>query len=117
MAIDITKIERAWELRYDSKIGKIEGREHVEKLFPLKLALPPKSQQDLATYVKNLAGSLSDADIEFILHNSQFNPRKIKRMLNLLYVVLLNLPDRGRDAIKINKNFEVDFKYSFRGLR
>lgn len=110
MAIDITKIERAWELRYDSKIGKIEGREHVEKLFPLKLALPPKLEKDLLPYVKSMASSLADTDIEFILHNSQFNPRKIKRMLNLLYVILLNLPKRGASNEEINKNFEIDFK-------
>ena len=110
MAIDISKIERAWELRYDSKIGKIEGREHVEKLFPLKLALPPKSEKDLFSYVKNMANSLADSDIDFILHNSQFNPRKIKRMMNLLYVLLLNLPNRGTTDEEINKNFEIDFR-------
>ena len=110
MAIDIAKIERAWELRYDAKIGKIEGREHVEKMFPLKLALPPKSQQDLFDYVKHHASSLADDDIAFILHNAQFNPRKIKRMLNLLYVLLLNLPNRGTRLDQINDNFEVDLQ-------
>ena len=110
MAIDITKIERAWELRYDAKIAKIEGREHVEKMFPLKLGLPPKSQPNLLDYVKHHAKSLENTDIEFILHNSQFNPRKIKRMLNLLYVILINLPDRGESISDINSNFKIDFK-------
>ncbi len=110
MAIDISKIERAWELRYSSKMGEIEGKEHIEKIFPLKLALPPKSAKELHSYVKSIAKSLSDDNVEFILHNSQFNPRKIKRMMNLLYFILLNLPDRGSGINEINKNFEIDFK-------
>ena len=110
MAIDITKIERAWELRYDAKIAEIEGKEHIEKMFQLKLALPPKSEKNLQEYIKHHAKSLSDANVEFILHNSQFNPRKIKRTLNLLYVILLNLPERGDCIADINRNFKTDFQ-------
>ena len=108
MAIDITKIERAWELRYGAKVEKIEGREHVEKLFQLKLALPPKSKQDMLDYIKHHAGSLTNTNAEFILDSSQFNPRKVKRMLNLLYVLLQSLPDRGDMPDRIDDNFKVD---------
>ena len=108
MAIDITKIERAWELRYGARAEKIEGREHVEKMFQLKLALPPKSREDMLGYIKHHAGSLTTTNAEFILDNSQFNPRKVKRMLNLLYVLLQNLPDRGDMPDRIDDNFKVD---------
>lgn len=110
MAIDIAKVERAWELRYNSTVGKTECREHVEKMFPLKLSLPPKSTTDMKDYVKLHAPSLSKTDINFILHNAQFNPRKIKRMLNLLYVILLNMPDAGMSSREVDDNFQAKLK-------
>lgn len=108
MAIDMTKVERAWELRYNSNGGKIEGREHAEKMFSLKLALPPKSTKDMSSYLKRNAKSLSEAQADVILNYAQFNPRKIKRMLNLMYVILLNMEDRGNSSQEINDNFKAD---------
>ena len=110
MAIDLVKVERAWELRYNSSVGKMEGREHTEKMFSLKLALPPKSRGQLAAFVKHHAGSLDKADVDFILHNAQSNPRKIKHMLNLLYTILPNMQDRGISAQERNANFRSDLK-------
>ena len=109
MAIDMVKVERAWELRYNSSVGKMEGREHTEKMFSLKLALPPKSREQLAAFVKHHAASLDKADVDFILHNAQSNPRKIKHMLNLLYAVLPGMPERGTDQEK-DANFNSDLK-------
>ena len=110
MAMDIRKLERAWELRYDNKAGKIEGKEYLEKLFPLKLTLPLKSPINLTNYIKTLVPTLPDSFIETIVINSQPNPRKIKHMLNLLYVILKTLPDRGESTEEKNKNFKIDFK-------
>jgi len=43
VAVDMKKIERAGELKYrGSSAGIIEGRDHVDKIFQLKLSLPPK---------------------------------------------------------------------------
>ena len=108
MAIDMTKVERAWELRYNSIGGKIEGREHAEKMFSLKLALPPKSTKDMRSYLKRHAKSLSEAQADVLLNYTQFNPRKIKRMLNLMYVILLNVEDRGNSRQEIDDNFKAD---------
>ena len=110
MAIDMEKVERAWELRYNSSVGKIEGREHAEKMFALKLSLPPKPQEQLAEFVKHHAVSLNETDIDFMLNNTQPNPRKIKRMLNLLYVILQDMPDRGSTDQEIDANFKSDLK-------
>ena len=110
MAIDTVKVERAWELRYNSSVGKMEGREHTEKMFSLKLALPPKSREQLAAFVKHHAGSLDKADVDFILHNAQSNPRKIKHMLNLLYATLPNVEERGGSAQERDANFNSDLK-------
>lgn len=110
MAIDIEKVERAWALRYNSAVGKAEGREHAEKLFALKLSLPPKSREHMASYVQHHAASLDKTDVDFVLSNAQHNPRKIKRMLNLLYVILQTMPDRGASSQEIDDNFRADLK-------
>ena len=109
MAIDMIKVERAWELRYNSAVGKMEGREHTEKMFSLKLALPPKSREQLTAFVKHHAVSLDKANVDFILHNAQSNPRKIKHMLNLLYAILPDIQDRGTDQER-DANFDSDLK-------
>jgi len=109
VAVDMEKIERAWELRYNSEAGKTEGRAHVEKLFQLKLALPPKSEERLQWFLKRMAESLSDQDIQFMLKNCAPNPRKIKRMLNLVYFVLSGIKIEGRTENEERKNFEIVF--------
>lgn len=38
-AVDKNKIERAWELRYKSNAGNLEGKEHLDKIFQMKLSL------------------------------------------------------------------------------
>lgn len=107
IAVDMEKIERAWELRYKSEQGKTEGRAHVEKLFQLKLSLPPKSEEDLQHYLDNMAGSFANTDIEFIIKNCPPNPRKIKRMLNLIYFILSGLIVPGTSEKEQNTNFEI----------
>ncbi len=106
MGIDMSKIERAWELRYDSKIAKFEGRNHTEKMFDLKLSLPPKTRTNSTQYVNELS-KLDDDYTKIILENApKFNPRQIKKLLNSLYFVLLGLPEYTDQ--------KIDFKIVFR---
>lgn len=107
IAVDMTKIERAWELRYNSETGTVEGREHVEKIFQLKLSLPPKSDEELEKYAKQFAESFADTDIKYLINNTPRNPRKIKRTLNLLYFLLLNLEIPGKNQKEKNKNLNI----------
>jgi len=93
MAVDMRKIERAWKLRYNTDDASIEGLEHIEKIFPLKLSLPPKSSEEIQKYVKVMCSSLSETEQNIIVNSCPSNPRKIKRIVNLAYFILKNLDD------------------------
>ena len=111
IAVDMNKIERAWELRYKSETGSIEGREHIEKIFQLTLSLPPKSDEQMKEYLKKLAKSFGNEEIEYFIKSCPGNnPRKIKRMLNLLYFILLNSEIPGRTQEEKNQNFDMYFE-------
>ena len=108
IAVDMSKIERAWELRHKSESSKNEGREHIEKIFQLTLSLPPKQDTDLQNYVKNkIAQSFSLKDANFFINICPPNPRKIVRMLNQIYYVLSNVRIPGDSLNEQNDNFEV----------
>jgi KAP family P-loop domain len=92
-ALDMTKLERAWDLKYGNKTSKQEGRDHVDKIFQLKLSLPPKEHSDVLTYVNNLAESLPQQIKELIVDGCPKNPRKIKRILNLIYFLAKGTED------------------------
>jgi KAP family P-loop domain len=94
IAVDMTKLERAWMLRYHRiKTGLLEGREHIDKIFQLKLSLPPKRQTDIESYIKKLASSLPDRERKLLTEGCPPNPRKIKRVLNLLYFLVKESDD------------------------
>ena len=54
ITVDIKQIERAWELRYNSDVGKIESKEYVEKLLPVVYSLPPKTDDEVRDYFDSL---------------------------------------------------------------
>ncbi len=44
LGIDMKKIERAWDIRHKGCVPAVlEGRDHTDKLFQLKIQLPKKS--------------------------------------------------------------------------
>ena len=91
-AVDKTKVERAWELRYKTEVGSIEGREHIGKIFQLRLSLPPKSQWEIENYVKEIASSLPPKERELIVNGCPPNPRKLKRILSNIYFLSQGIP-------------------------
>lgn len=104
VAVDLEKIARAWELRYSSKLGIIEGKEHVEKIFQVKLSLPPKKKKDIDEFLSNIASDfLNKANRkDLITETCEHNPRKIKRLLNLVYFVLQGLDKREGNEEVVN---------------
>lgn len=89
VAVDMKKIERAWELRYRGvPVGVVEGRDHVDKIFQLKLSLPPKNPEALSKYIDGLVGFLEENERKLITEGCPPNPRKIKRILNLVYFLV-----------------------------
>ena len=86
VAVDMKKLERAWDLRYKGyEMAKMEGNDHVDKIFQLKLSLPPKETEAIREYIELLAASLSDNVGRLIAKGCPLNLRKIKRILNLIY--------------------------------
>lgn len=101
IAADMEKIERAWQLRYNNKEGLEEGRRHIDKIFQLKLSLPPKDASQIEAFVhKIVPNNLISVERDFIIHGCPPNPRKIKRILNLEYFILKGLlEDQDFDAM------------------
>jgi hypothetical protein len=94
IAVDMIKLERAWELRYKGmKTGILEGREHVDKIFQLKLSLPLKEVNEIGSYIEEMASSLPDKERRLIMNGCPSNPRKIKRILNLVYFIALSIEE------------------------
>ena len=92
ITVDMKQIERAWELRYKSDLVKIESKEYIEKLFPIIFSLPPKIDDDVGSYHDSLVVRNHEYDklrthlVESLTHN----PRKIKRMLNIIFFLIQN---------------------------
>ncbi len=85
-AVDMSKIESAWETKHiPSLIRSYEGRDYVDKIFQLKLSLPPKEESEIKQYIEMLASSLPPKESQLITDGCPANPRKIKRILNLVY--------------------------------
>lgn len=111
IAVDMTKIERAWQLRYEKETGLVEGRDHIDKIFQLKLSLPPKTDEEIKSYLEKLAKSFAYTDLEYFVKSCPGNnPRKVKRMINLLYFILLNFEIPGNTQKIKNENFDVFFE-------
>ena len=92
ITVDMKQIERAWELRYSSDMGKIESKEYIEKLFPMVFSLPPKTGDDVGNYIDSLV-PIDDKYAKLRLHlikSLTSNPRKIKRMLNIIFFLIQN---------------------------
>ena len=92
ITVDMKQIERAWELRYSSDMGKIESKEYIEKLFPVVFSLPPKTDDDVGNYIDSLV-PIDDKYAKLRSHlikSLTSNPRKIKRMLNIIFFLIQN---------------------------
>lgn len=102
IAADMKKLERIWMLRYGpTKSSLYEGREHIEKILQLKLSLPPKDISDIDNYLTQyLQINLPEKEKRLFVDGCPYNPRKIKRILNLIYFIAKGNTD---------DNFEILF--------
>lgn len=108
IAADIKKLEAAWTLWNSGAINPSdEGREHLDKIFQLKLSLPPKTsfpnegsnkesneliQQFLEGYLVGNNNNKLPVEIQrLVVKGFPPNPRKIKRALSLAYFIGKNL--------------------------
>ena len=73
-------------------MGKIESKEYIEKLFPMVFSLPPKTDDDVGNYIDSLV-PIDDKYAKLRSHlikSLTSNPRKIKRMLNIIFFLIQN---------------------------
>lgn len=105
VAADMKKLESGWALKHKSVNDPLgEGREHLDKIFQLKLSLPSKilfsrkgekekADMLIESYLKGLTdGKKLPINIErLIITAFPPNPRKIKRALSLAYFVGKNM--------------------------
>ena len=68
IAADMLKLEQAWELRYNSKLGAISGRQHLEKMFQLRLSISSKPNTMFVDYLRTLL-DIHDGDQDWELIN------------------------------------------------
>ena len=104
IAVDMEKIEKAWELRYHDNNAKGIGRDHTEKMFQLKLSIPPKSSPDLITFVERMRGSLAKDDVKYFVNSMPANPRKLKLGLNLYQFTIKKISEFQQEE-DIDKNY------------
>ena len=104
VAVDMDKIERGWQLRYNNDLAITEGRDHIEKIFQLTLTLPFKHDTAISTFVSQLYPRflMSDNRKRLLVSGCKRNPRKIKRLLNLVYFIILGLPEDTNFGQKID---------------
>lgn len=91
LAVDKEVIDRGVQVKYDkfkfAERGAVVGAEYLEKMVQLPLSLYPLESTQVETYVNSLQPSnLVQDQIGLLKHILPANPRKIKRILNILNV-------------------------------
>jgi hypothetical protein len=97
VAADMHMLAIAWDLRYreyhfGSEKRKHLGKEHIDKIFQLTLPLPPKEVSEIKAYIKKISSTLPTEVKNLILYGCPSNPRKIKKILNLISYNAAALP-------------------------
>lgn len=108
VAADMEKLEAIWALRHKGvKDPLTEGREHLDKIFQLKLSFPSKVSYKTWEDQEGNANTLIKTYLESITEGKKLpdeikglittafppNPRKIKRALSLAYFIGKNMED------------------------
>ncbi|MDA7949747.1 MAG: KAP family NTPase [Hyphomicrobiaceae bacterium] len=100
VAADMEKIESAWRLKYSKDEAGPAGTGYVEKLFQLKLAVPPKGSQDLKDYVRSMTPFDEDF-ASYLVDILPANPRKMKLAMNFVYFANLSSnKDRTMEEVR-----------------
>ncbi len=110
IAADMLKLEQAWQLRYRSELGAISGRQHLEKMFQLRLSISSKRDNMFIGYIRELLSMGDSNEVDELLDNFNLNPRAIKRTLNIVRFVLQDAQMIGNPQEEKNKYFEKYLK-------
>ena len=84
VAVDMKKIELAWKTRYGKDEELLEeGTSYLEKIFQIRTSVPPKSEEQMEAYVKNIVTDIPNEISQMVAIAGPKNLRKVKRLLNL----------------------------------
>lgn len=85
VSADFRMLSHAWELKYKSVNiqSNIEAVHHLDKIFQLVLSLPHKTDEEILSFISNYITSPTLKSLINI--GCSKNPRKIKKVLNLIF--------------------------------
>ncbi len=85
IAVDISKIKLAWSYRYGKIDNKSdEGLKYLEKIIQIETKINSANTEQIKEYVRHLNQNIPPVFIDLISVTEVKNPRRIKRLLNLV---------------------------------
>lgn len=93
VSADFRMLSHAWELKYKSANiqSNIEATHHLDKIFQLVLSLPHKTDEEVLSFISNYINSPVLKSLINI--GCGKNPRKIKKVLKLIFFNSKHVPE------------------------
>lgn len=83
-AVDFNRLQQAWRAKYKISDDSDEGKEYLEKIFQIRIALPKPNNQQIREYVEELVPEMDDQILDLFSILGPKNPRAVKRLLNII---------------------------------
>lgn len=83
-AVDFNRLQQAWRAKYKINDDSDEGKEYLEKIFQIRIALPKPNDEQIREYVEELVPKLDDQILGLFSKIGPKNPRSVKRLLNII---------------------------------
>ena len=98
---------------------KIEDSDYLDKIFQIKMSIPPFRQEGIKKYSLELLSStqmnIPNAELEKIndvlVYKNVMNPRKVKILLNNFIILFANFRTRLEEGNYFTSNFEIDLVF------
>jgi len=83
-AVDFERLKQAWRTKY--KVNEVDdkGKEYLEKIFQIKVAVPKPSNDQVKEYLDDLVPGMDEILLRLFSIVGPKNPRAIKKMLNII---------------------------------
>ncbi|MBA3286169.1 MAG: hypothetical protein H0U27_14090, partial [Nitrosopumilus sp.] len=92
--VDFDILKKALDLRYgENQLIDHHSKDYLDKIFQLQLRLPEKNEFEMKKYLDSIASFLQTEEYKLLYSGFPHNPRKIKKIINLVYFLSSNLPD------------------------
>jgi hypothetical protein len=85
IAVDIAKVKLAWHYRYGAKEQKDnEALDYLDKIIQITTKIGAPTLEQIKAYIQYLNPKMPADFVELLSLSKENNPRKIKRLLNLI---------------------------------